>query len=241
MSRYGETSGPVPNPSQYYLEWNSELNSFSYWKKEEGEDGQRIAYPLPFRFAALKFMSAISGYDKNRSQGIYSNEVADTRYETFRVLYRDGTPLAQGLYSQIKDQVKMAGGHFVKSIYAVTTKGAIVNIKIKGGQMINFGIIEKFGLRYEDEWIEVSEFESKVDKDDRPYSLPVFKFSQSFDDRAIEATARAAKIVQHYLSSKAPVHHVSPPVAQTAPSVRMPEPTTSFTVMNDGDDDDLPF
>jgi|GEM_PF-6197467 len=242
MSRYGETTGPVPNPSQFYLEWNSELNSFSYWKKEEGEDGKRIAYPLPFRFAALKFMSSIIGYDENRRQGIYSNEVADTRTEPFRVLYRDGTPLAQGFYSQIKEQVNNAGGRFTKSIYAVTPKGAIVNVKIKGGQMINFGAIEKLGLRYEEEWIVVETFESKVDKDGKPYSLPIFQLKGSFTQQDIDLTDQAIDIVKHYFNSKAPVHLTQVPASSASQKSMVTMPTTNgladYEMISD---DDLPF
>ncbi len=242
MSRYGESSGPVPNPCDYYLEWNSALNSFSYWKKgEDQEQGQRIPYPMPFRFAMLKSVFSISGYDENRRQGLYSNEVVDTRTEPFRVFYRDNSPCAHGIYSQIKDHVKSRGGHFVRSIYAMTPLGTIVNIKIKGGQMINFGVIEKFGLRFEDEWIEVSSFEEKQDKEGKPYSLPLFEFNGSFTPRDIEFTDKAIRIVKHYFNSKAPVHATTAPGSSVA-SAKMPTPAQqAYMDWEQIGDDDLPF
>lgn len=229
MSRYDESIGPVPNPSQYYLEWNQELSSFSYWDKDSSE---RREYPLPFKFAALKFMNSISGFDDNRKQGIFSNEISDTRSERFRVLYRDGVELAQGYYADIKDQVNGVGGRFTRSIYAVTPKGVIVNIKLKGTQMVNFGVIEKFGKRWQDEWIEVKDFEIKTTKDGKEYSVPVFSFSKSLSDSEIRGVDSAYKVVKHYFDSKAPVHYATKSQQPAA------EESAPFTVL---DNDDLPF
>jgi len=239
MSRYDETTGPVPNPSQFYLEWNSELNAFSYWKKENGE-GERIAYPLPFRFAPLKFMNSITGYDENRRQGIFSNEVADTRSERLRVLYRDGSTCAQGYYSEIKEAVNAAGGRFTRSIYAVTPKGAIVNIKLKGTQMVSFGAIEKFGKRWQDEWIEVSSFNHATTPDGKLYSIPVFTFGTSFDKKTCDSIDQAYSVVKNYFDSKAPVHFGNQQSGHTDQSnVSMPtSQTANYELVQD---DDLPF
>jgi hypothetical protein len=246
MSRYEAPRAPLTNPSQFFLEWNSELQSFSYWKKgDDQEEGKRISYPLPMRFAVLKVMNSITGYDENRRQGIYSNEVSNTSREVLRVLYRDGSPLAQGIYQQIKDYIVNAGGRYTKSIYAVTPKGVIINIRIKGSQMVNFGIIEKFGLRYEDEWIEVASFEEKVDKEGRPYTVPVFNFGHSFTVADVQLTGRSFHMVKNYFDSKSPVYDGSTttPAAPVQSPVTMPVSSqyASYQTIDEGNDDDLPF
>lgn len=236
-SRHDESIGRMPNPCEYFLEWNSELSSFAYYS---ANDQKRLPFPLPFRFLALKFMNSVQGYDKHRQQGVYSNEVTDTRMEHFRVSYRDGSTLATGLYSDIKDDIKAAGGHFTRSIYAMTPKGTVVNIALRGGQMVNFGAIEKFGNRWRDEWIQVSEFQEKV-YDDKPYSLPVFSFGGTLATPDLRKADNAYKLVRTYFDSKSsrPTEHRPAQARPSQPAAMAPAPSGLFAP--DGDDDDLPF
>jgi hypothetical protein len=108
--------------------------------------------------------------------------------------------------------------------------------------MINFGAIEKLGLRYEEEWIVVETFETKTDKEGKPYSLPVFQLKGSFTQQDIDLTDQAIDIVKHYFNSKAPVHMVAPngqPATKSA--VTMPSPTGGYSTFDEIPDDDLPF
>lgn len=235
MSRHDETMGVAPNPSQYYLEWNSEQSAFCYWDKESET---RQPMKLPFRFLALKFANSVAGFDDSRQQGIYSNEVIDTRTEPLHVQYRRKDPadyaetIAQGLYGHIKNTVKASGGHFARSIYAMSPKGVIINIRIKGSQIIQFGAIEKYGKRWQDEWIVVGSAETR-EFDSKPYTVPVFTFGGTVNvidnDRAKEAYA----IVKNYFDSKHPV--ATPATHQPSPQ---PEPQPAWANIAD---DDLPF
>lgn len=241
MSRHDETIGRMPNPSQFFLEWNTTENTLCYYSKEETKN---TPFPLPFRFLALKFMNSITGYNKGLKQGIYSNEVQDTRLEHFRVNLRDGSILASGLYADIKDEVNKAGGKFTRSIYAITPKGVIVNIQLKGSQTQSFSSIEKFGNRWRDEWIQVSSFEKKIyktDEKDVEYTVPVFSFGGSLtpDDEA-KAT-KAYSLIRDYFNSK-PAQSTGPHNARPSQPVSAMPVTHSAPALPSADEsDDLPF
>ncbi|MCE7061231.1 hypothetical protein [Dyadobacter sp. CY343] len=239
MSRHEESIGRMPNPSQFYLEWDSRQNSFCYYASDSKEVKP---FPLPFRFLALKFMNTIVGFDEDRQQGIYANEVQDTRKEHFRVNYRDGSHLATGLYADIKDEVNRYGGKFAKSIYAMTEKGMLINIKLKGGQMVNFGAIEKYGNRWQDEWIEVKNFEEKIYGENKQYTVPVFNFGGTLLPTENVKADKAYEMVKAYFQSK-PVNLGSPPRTAPAPARQAAIPATAPAAFltNGGDDDDLPF
>lgn len=239
MSRHDESIGRMPNPSQFYLEWNSELNSFSYYSAEEQA---RKPFDLPFRFLALKFVNTITGWDSNARKQIYSNEVTDTRMEHFRVCYRDGSIIATGLYADIKDDINAVGGRFTRSIYAMTTKGAIVNIKLTGGQMFNFGEIEKYGNRWQDEWIQVTSFETKQNRENKDYTIPVFTFGGTIKPSDATKADSAYGIVRAYFSSKSGGFS-----SNSRPSAQRPQPAPAAPIgsanifSGSNDDDDLPF
>jgi len=235
MSRHDETIGRMPNPSQFFLEWNNEKQSFCYYSKDTEE---RIAFPLPFKFVALKFASTITGYDEVQKKGIYANEVIDTRYEHFRVAYRDGGIIGSGLYADIKDELKSAGGRFTKSIYAMTPKGVVVNIRIKGSAMISFGAIEKFGGRWKDEYIQVSQFETR-EHEGEPYTVPIFTFAGTLSPADAKKADDAYKLVKEYFNSK-PAQASNARPAQQHPAAT-PAPQVPAAIAANDNDDDLPF
>lgn len=236
-SRHDETIGRMPNPSQYYLEWNSEKNSFCYYTKETDE---QTAFPLPFQFLPLKFMTTISGYDKDRKQGIYANEVFDTRLEHFRVKYRDGSHLVNGLYADIKDELQAVGGRYVRSIYAMTQKGKLVNIKLRGEQMINFGVIEKHGNRWKDEWIQVATTESKV-YNEKPYTVPVFSFSGSLTQQEAKKADEAYRLVSDYFASMPTGFQTDSRPANRQQAAPAAVTQSAAVPAHSSMDDDLPF
>lgn len=247
MSRHDETMGVLPNPSQYYLEWNSEQKAFCYWDKEAEE---RKPMKLPFRFLALKFMKSVTGYDNDRKKGIFSNEVANTGTELLRVQYREkndpgrfASPLATGLYSQIKDTVKERGGKFTSVIYAMSPRGVVVNIQLTGSQVHSFGSIEKQGNRWKKEWIEVSRFEEKEFTDEKgelkKYSVPVFELVGALSPADNGKADEAYDVVRTYFVSRQPVAAV--PAQEAAQPVTNEAMPVAEWLAGSGNDDDLPF
>lgn len=75
-------------------------------------------------FILLDELSTIRGWHDASESGIYSNEVRDTREQTFLVKAFKGGPLAEGLYSAIKDRVGAVGGYFVSSNYIAFREGS---------------------------------------------------------------------------------------------------------------------
>lgn len=240
MSRHDESIGRIPNPSQYYLEWNIQKNSFCYYSAEKEE---RIPFPLPFKFLALKFLNTITGFDEHTKQGLYANEVTDTRLEHFKVCRRDGSVVATGLYNSIKDQVEAAGGKFTRSIYAITAKGVIVNVRLRGSQMFNFSVIEKHGNRWRDEWLQVATFDTKTHGEGEQakiYTVPVFSFAGTLSPQDVNAADQAYKLVKDYFDSKPAFSQRQSTAPQSAPQISIPGPVT-IPFASTGNDDDLPF
>lgn len=248
MSRHDETIGRMPNPTEYFLEWNAEQKTFCYWSKDESETKP---FPLPFTFLALKFVNSITGFNEGTKQGIFSNEVTDTRYEHFRVSFRDGSFLASGLYADIKDEVKAAGGKYTRSIYAMTPKGAIINVRLKGAQMVNFSSIEKYGNRWQDEFIQVAAFETKIYKEgekETEYTVPKFSFGGSLTPDHEKKAGKAYDLIIQYFNSK-PAQSASQantrPAQQPAAAASMPVSSNVFAgklaAGQADDNDDLPF
>lgn len=240
MSRHDESIGRIPNPSQYYLEWNIQHNSFCYYSSEK-ED--RIPFPLPFKFLALKFLNTITGFDEKTDQGLYANEVTNTTMEHFKVCRRDGSVVATGLYNSIKDQVKTAGGKFTQSIYAMTPRGGIVNVRIKGAQMLNFNVIKKHGNRWRDEWLQVANYDTKTHgegEEAKVYTVPVFSFAGTLSAQENDLANKAYQLIKDYFDNKPAFSQRHSLAPQASPQVSIPGPvTTPFA--STGDDDDLPF
>jgi hypothetical protein len=235
MSLQDENMGVMPNPSQYYLEWNSKENAFCYYDKEEGI---RKPMKLPFKFVALKFMSSVRGYDETFQGGIYSNEVSDTRTELLRVAYqKNNEEIATGLYAELKDMLRPIGGKYTRSIYAMSPKGLIINIRLKGEQMLNFKTIEMHGDRWKREWIQVSSSQEK-EYNGQVYTLPVFEWGGPKTPGDSAKAEANYSIVKGYLASKTPV--MRPSASQPYSVVREVVPVPDF-LTSDGNDDDLPF
>lgn len=130
----------VKNPSTQFLEWKSKDKCFSYYDKE-GMLNVNIA--LPLKFVVLEELSTIKGWSDSNASGIYSNEVKFLSTQELTVKPFKGNPIAKGLYSEIKDVVKMAGGHYVKSVYIMLENGKLANIQLKGSAVQAWGEFTK--------------------------------------------------------------------------------------------------
>ena len=130
----------VKNPSTQFLEWKSKDKCFSYYDKESTNN---VNVALPLKFVVLEELSTIKGWSDSNSSGIYSNEVKFLSTQELVVKPFKGNPIAKGLYSEIKDNVKMAGGHYVKSVYIMLEDGALANIQLKGSAVQAWGEFTK--------------------------------------------------------------------------------------------------
>jgi hypothetical protein len=121
MSRSNPSAERQPHPAELWLEWRGSAGSFRYYDKEKEEN--RIV-TLPFKFIVLDQLSTIRGYSKRAKQGIFANEIRDTRAERLSVRFYNGNTIADGFYGEIKDRVLVNGGHFVCNCYIAYKDGS---------------------------------------------------------------------------------------------------------------------
>lgn len=185
MSRKQEFSSGGSNPTTLWLEWKSDEKKFEYWDKESQT---RKQIPLPFTFLVLKEMSKVSGWHEPRQDEgsrIFSNEIKymseeiSVKYAASSNGKKPAGELCKGLYKDVKEKIKTAGGHYCKSIYAITKKGTLINIQIKGAVVQEWGnFTQKTKNRLPDEWVTVTGADSRT-KGKVNYSVPIFSFSGS--------------------------------------------------------------
>ena len=233
MSRKDEFKNENPNPSNYFLEWKSELQCFSYYDKEKQE---RVPVELPFKFLTLKEMQTVKGWNDASESAIFSNEVKYVSTEELNVRSFKGGTIAKGLYKNIRTQIQDAGGHYVKSIYIMTEQGEIWNLQLKGSAVSEWSeFTKKTKSRLGDEWVEVVSAEERK-KGAIKYTVPVFRFNTSLTnkqgDQADEVYATLKLYMDAYLASN---EIITP--GEQAPTNDVPVESYQDDLDNDG----LPF
>lgn len=171
---------PLSNPAKRFLEWKSNDKCFSYYDKEKKEN---VSVPLPFKFLVLDQLHTVSGWNDATSSGIFSNEVKFISKQVMTVKPFKGNEIAKGLYADIKEKVKNAGGHYVKSIYIMLEDGTLANIQLKGSAVQQWGEFTNKSLsRLPEEWVVV---DKAVDgkKGAVKYTTPGFTFGGSLSDK----------------------------------------------------------
>ena len=104
--------GTQKNPSTKILDWKSNDKQFSFYDREKEAN---VLVPLPFKFVVLDELHTVKGWDDASQSAIYSNEVKYISKQEMTVKPFKGNEIAKGLYSLIKEKVRAAGGHYVKS------------------------------------------------------------------------------------------------------------------------------
>ena len=125
-----------PSPSTRWFEWRGGSGNVRYYDKEKREAVEvPVSAEKPFKFIVLDKLATVKGYSK-RVGNIFANEVRDTRVEPFVVKSKIGGKVAEGLWADIKDKVKVAKGGFCLSLYigyrSVAGELAIGVLQLKG-------------------------------------------------------------------------------------------------------------
>jgi hypothetical protein len=214
---------PQTNPATKFIDWKSNDKCFSFYNKETSLNEQ---IHLPFKFLVLDEMHCIKGWNDATQSAIFSNEVKFISQETLTVKPFKGNEITKGLYKDIKEKVKSAGGHYVKSVYIMLEDGTLANLQLKGSSVQAWGeFTQKTRSRLADEWIEV-----KTAKDGKKgavnFSIPEFTFLRSISESEAEQADEVFNTLEAYLKTylaKAEVPVVDP------------------TIEHDEIDDDLEF
>ena len=172
-------SGGSKNPATKFLEWKSDQKGFSYYDKGLAKN---VEVSLPFKFVFLDELSTVKGWNDASSSGIFSNEVKYLSKEPMTVKAFKGGVLAQGLYNEIKERVKNAGGHYSKSVYIMLEDGSLANIQLKGSATQQWGEFVKANRQsITRTWINVaSATENKKGK--VVFSIPNFTIGADIED-----------------------------------------------------------
>ena len=198
------------NPVTKFLEWKSNDRCFSYYDKLESKN---VQVELPFKFLFLDQLHTVKGWNDASASGIYSNEVKFIGKEPLTVKAFKGGEIAKGFYSEIKDKVKNAGGHYVKSVYIMLENGELANIQLKGSAVQQWGEFSKEPKRLSSEWISVKKvIEGK--KGAVKYTTPDFEFDGELTDT--QTADDCFDILEAYLKSYlTKVEVVAEPEAET--------------------------
>jgi len=170
------------NPARKFLEWKSDDKCFSYYDKEKKEN---VKVELPLTFVILEHYHTVKGWNDKSESGIYANEVFGIGSEKLSVKSFKGGLIAEGYYKDIKTVVQNAGGHYARSIYAVTSDLEIVNISLKGSGVSSYSdFIKIFGdYNFDKNWITIKGAEENK-KGKVNYSVPIFEKGQEIKDRS---------------------------------------------------------
>ena len=189
---------PMSNPATKFIDWKSNEKAFSFYDKENKVN---VPIPLPFRFLALDELHTVKGWSDSCQSAIYSNEVKFISKEPLTVKPFKGNEIAKGLYSDIKEKVKAAGAHYVKSIYIMLEDGSLANLQLKGASCQSWGdFTQKGRSRLPEEWVTVaSSIEGK--KGAVKYYTPEFKFDKSLSENENTMADDAFAILETYLKA----------------------------------------
>jgi len=189
---------PMSNPATKFIDWKSNEKAFSFYDKENKVN---VPIPLPFRFLALDELHTVKGWSDSCQSAIYSNEVKFISKEPLTVKPFKGNEIAKGLYSDIKEKVKAAGAHYVKSIYIMLEDGSLANLQLKGASCQSWGdFTQKGRSRLPEEWVTVeSAIEGK--KGAVKYYTPYFKFDKSLSENENTMADDAFAILETYLKA----------------------------------------
>lgn len=191
-------SQPKTNPSTKFIEWKSNDKCFSYYDRETSTN---VSIPLPFKFLVLDELHTIKGWNDASSSQINSNEVKFISRDEMVVKPFKGNEIAKGLYKDIKEKIKAAGGHYVKSVYCMLEDGSIANLQLKGAACQSYGdFTAKTRSRLTDEWVVVDKaIEGK--KGAVKYTTPGFAFEKSLSDSEADLADEAFNTLEAYLKT----------------------------------------
>jgi hypothetical protein len=199
MSRREEAVGGnyLKNPSELYLEYNSDEKCFVYYNKETKEN---VKVGFPFKFVFLDERQTVGGWSKAEECSLYANEVKYLGKEELTVKYSKGKALAvKGLYKDIKEKLTAIGGKYYRSIYLVF-EGKIVNLKLKGSATAAWGdFASKNKNKFLTNYIIIEDVVAKKSGGIK-YTVPIFEIGEEIENGEVIDTI--AEPLYEYLDQK---------------------------------------
>lgn len=186
------------SPVRKHFKLRASTGDVVYYDKSQSKE---IEIAIPFSFIVLDVLNSVGGFHEPSNSGIWSNEFRSGSRDVVKVRNKNGV-LAEGVYNQIKDTLKAAGGKFANSVYIAYKEGdetALGNITFIGASVsewFDFGKGKSFDS---DPGVTVTGFEHRT-KGRNEYCVPVFG---RFDvpEHALQEAARLDRELQQYLDA----------------------------------------
>ena len=140
MSRSNKGSSSSASPIKRYISYSGSTGKFNYWDKDKEERVDLDTLDI----VVLDVKASISGFNESLGARISSNMVTSIGKEPFKVIcFSNGKALVQseGLYKDIKDEIRGYGGKFTTNVLAVADVGygsEVVNVQLSGGALGNW-------------------------------------------------------------------------------------------------------
>jgi hypothetical protein len=113
MSR-SQPAAQSTHPSQRWFEWDGAKGQVRWYDRELKE---QVVIKGPFVFLLLDQLASVGGWHKASESGMYATAVRNVGADPLTVKSFKGGIVAEGLYKDIKDKVKAAGGHFEAQVF----------------------------------------------------------------------------------------------------------------------------
>lgn len=184
------------NPTSKFLSWKSNDKSFSFYDKEAGEN---VKVELPLKFVFLQHYHTVRGWNDASQSGIYANEVYYIGKEPMTVRAHKGGVIAEGTYSQIKQDVLNAGGKYHRSIYVMLEDGTLANLSVKGAVVKEWSdFMEANGSSLDNNWVEITGAKEQK-KGSIKYTTPEFTLGDNLSKKDTDNADKVAGELKAYL------------------------------------------
>lgn len=211
----------LSNPSTRWMEWNGEKGEVRYYDKEKKEN---VSMGSEITFLLLDQLGCVNGWNDPSNSAIFSNEVRDSRQEVMVVKSFKGGTIAEGLYGQIKHQVKAAGGAYHANCYIAYKKDGALSIgslKLRGAALHAWAEFTKAKRTDLDTKAVRIDGYTEGKKGRIIFRVPIFKTVAASEETnviAVELDKQLQKFLDSYLkrnkseqveSTMPPAHHVT--------------------------------
>lgn len=196
-STVGNKSG-LKSPVKKWINFKGNTGTYSYWNGTENVSLDEL------RLVLMDTRSCITGWSDSANARIWSNTIKVVGSEEL-VVKTKGADIAKGLYADIKDSVKNAGGNFTLNVYAL--------VKIENDYELCCLSLDKGGLKEWSDFLAANKLSAVYDnvlvctKGDQQkkgavkYYNPKFELAGLIEDDVVKnAMALDRDVLQPYFS-----------------------------------------
>jgi hypothetical protein len=201
--RSSMTSNYKKSPVEIRVKWKAggSQGYFVYW------DGEKEVELKELSFVVLEEGMKVSGYSQLNKDGIYSNAIQNLRNEPLKVRWQsDGSIIGEGLWADIKDDVKLKGGKYTAVIYALGTskdvQAKMISIDLKSAASMPWSAVKNESNCFNEDVMIVWKggYEEKT-AGGNSYRVPEFEWKEVTNKKIMETAETGCDLLNEYLQS----------------------------------------